>query len=344
MKKFSAIVLVVSLLISLFSVPVMANETEHLTGDFVDIDEHWAYDQMSQLIAMGILKGYTETVWDDELEENIEAQKVRPNQNITRAEFAVLLYQALNLDAVTEAAPFSDQIPSWAAEAVNSLREEGIIGGYPDGTFRPSNNISRAEIVSMLVRALNDKETQDGKQFSDVASGHWAYSSIQTASGLGIVNGFSNGTFKPEKGALRGEVMVMIYQFLLNDKSEAPSDSVLVSRAEEELKILESSISGSGDVDLSSILPLATGEHELLIPDGEAALNELKENGSLTYKVTYPGKVVSKSDRLAEVVFETSATFKVDDSTIERQLKEHYFLMKIRDKWYIYSTTDEDLL
>lgn len=344
MKKFSAIVLIVSVFFSLLSAPVMANETEHLTGDFVDIEDHWAYDQMSQLIAMGILKGYTETVWDQELEENIEAQKVRPNQNITRAEFAVLLYQALNLDSINEDAPFSDQIPSWAAEAVNSLRKEGIIGGYPDGTFRPANNISRAEIVSMLVRALNSRDNQTGKQFTDVSSSHWAYSSIQTASGMGIVNGFSNGTFKPEKGALRGEVMVMIYQFLLNDKSEAPSDSVLLSRTEEELKIVESAINGSGDVDLSSILPLATGEHELLIPDGEAALNELKENGNLTYKVEYPGKVVAKSDRLAEVVFETTASFKADDSTIERHLKEHYFLMKIRSKWYIYSTTDEDLL
>lgn len=344
MKKFSAIVLIFSIFVSLISAPVMANETEHLTGDFVDIGDHWAYDQMSQLIAMGIMKGYTETVWDEDLGENIEAQKVRPDQNITRAEFAVLLYQALNLDSVTESAQFSDVIPSWAAEAVNSLRKEGIIGGYPDGTFRPSNNISRAEIVSMLVRALNNKETQNGKQFADVSSGHWAYSSIQTASGMGIVNGFSNGTFKPQRGALRGEVMVMIYQFLLNDKSEAPSDSLLLSRAEEELKIMESAINSSGDIDLSSILPLATGEHELLIPEGEAALNELKENGSLAYKVTYPGKVVRKSDRLAELVFETTATFKADDSTIERDLKEHYFLMKIGNQWYIYSTTDEDLL
>lgn len=344
MKKLLAIVLIVSVFVTLFSLPAMANETDHLTGDFIDIEDHWAYDQMSELIAMGILKGYTETVWDSDLEQNVEVQTVRPDQKITRAEFAVLLYQALNLDEEKEDAPFVDQIPNWAADAVDSLHKSGIIGGYPDGTFKPGNDITRAEIVSMLVRALNDKSEETGKNFPDVQSSHWAYTGIQKASAMGIVNGMPDGSFKPGRGAKRGEVMVMIYQFLLKDDSQAPKDNILISRTEKVLKIVESEVYSSDNVDLSSIEPFTTGEHELLVPDGEAALNELKKNGSLTYDVTYPGKVVKKSDRLAEVVFETTASFKTNNATIERSIKEHYYLMKIQGQWYIYSSMDEELL
>lgn len=344
MKKFLASILVVAVLVTLFSFPAMANKTEHLTGDFNDIEDHWAYEQMTELIAMGILKGYSETVWDPDMEENLEVQTVRPDQKITRAEFAVLLFQALNLDAEPEDAPFADEIPGWASEAVNSLHKSGIVGGYPDGTFKPNNNISRAEIVSMLVRALNDKSELTGKDFPDVPSGYWAYDSVQKASGMGIVNGMPDGDFKPGNGARRGEVMVMIYQFLLKDSSQVPDDDVLLSRTEEVLKIYETQIGGSESVELSSLLPYTTGEYELLVPDGQAALNELKKNGTLTYEVTYPGKVVTKSDRLAEVVFETKAAFNNDAASIERELKEHYYLMKIRGQWYIYSSMDEELL
>lgn len=344
MKKFLAIVLVVSVFLTLFTLPAMANKTEHLTGDFNDIEDHWAYEQITELIAMGIMKGYTETVWDADLNESVKVQTVRPDKNITRAEFAVLLYQALNLDSEAGESPFADQIPDWASEAVNSLHKSGIVGGYPDGTFKPNNNISRAEIVSMLVRALNDKSKQTGKSFPDVRSEYWAYSSIQKASAMGIVNGMPDGSFKPSNGARRGEVMVMIYQFLLKDSSQTPDDDILLTRTEGLLKTVEAEIGSSDSVDFSSILAYSTGEYELLIPDGQAALNELKKNGSLTYKVTYPGKVIKKSDRLAEVVFDTTAAFKTDNDSIERKLKEHYYLMKIRGQWFIYSSMDEELL
>ncbi len=344
MKKFLAIVVIVSVMVTLFSLPAMANKTEHLTGDFTDIEDHWAYEQMSELIAMGILKGYTETVWDADLGERVEVQTVRPDQKITRVEFAVLLFQALNLDSETEEAPFSDQIPDWASEAVNSLHKAGIVGGYPDGTFKPNNNINRAEIVSMLVRALNDKSEQSGKDFPDVKSSYWAYDSIQKAYSMGIVKGMPDGNFMPANGAKRSEVMAMIYQFLLKDSSQAPDDDIVLSRTEGVLKSFESAVESSDAVDLSSQLPFTTGEYELLVPDGQAALNELKNNGTLTYEVNYPGKVVRKSDRLAEVVFETKASFTMDDISVERSLKEHYYLMKIREQWYVYSSMDEELL
>lgn len=342
MRKFSAIVLLVSLFTMLLSAPASANKTTSLAGDFIDIENHWAYDQMSQLIAAGILTGYKYTAWDQDLGENVEMRVAKPYQSISRAEFAALLFQALNLSAASGSTPFTDAIPAWAEGAVNALYNAGIVKGNPDGTFKPNANITRAEIVTMLVQALNDKEDASGKSFPDVSASHWAYENIQKATALGIVNGMPDGTFAPQRNAQRGEVMVMLYQFMMNDKTQAPTDKTLLKRTDAFLEEMEENINGNGTIDLSSTLDYLTGEQELVLPSGEEVLNNLKENGSLTYEVAYPGKVVAKSDWLAEVVYETEATFEADGTTLVQKAKEHYYLMKMGDKWYIYSSYDED--
>jgi len=343
MKKYSLVVLIATVFIMLFSVPAAANQTDYMVGDFTDIEDHWAYDQMSELIAMGILKGYTETVYDREL-GNTRVQVVRPDQNVTRAEFAALLYQALNLKPEGETAPFSDKIPSWAADAVNALFKAGIVKGNPDGSFKAGNNISRAEIATMLVQALNDSSRQTGKAFRDVPSWYWAYDNIQKASAVGIINGMPDGKFVPGRSAKRGEVMVMLYRFMLDDQTMAPDNSELLSYTDNMLKAMEASINSTGPVNLSTVSRYVTGEQEAIVADSQAALNDLKQNGTVSYKVNYPGTVISKSDRLAELVYDTVSTFKTATTNLEQRSKEHYYLMKIGDRWYIYSNMDDRML
>ncbi len=350
MKKFSATVLLVTVFISLFSVPAAANRTEYMVEDFQDLvyatgEEHWAYQQMSELIAMGILKGFTGVIKDEETGEYIEVQFARPEQKITRAEFATLLYQALNYEPEGQAA-FTDEIPFWAREAISALASKGIIKGYQDGTFKANKNISRAEIATMLVKALNDQKQQTGRNFPDVPSRHWAHGYIQKASAMGIINGLPNGNFAPDRSAKRAEVMVMLYQFILNDRSNAPEDSELLARTDELLRAMEAAVNGAGQIDLSTAAPYLTGEQEAKLSEVEAVLNELKQVGTLNYRVTYPGTVVKKSDRWAEVVYETVAAFKAPDLDVDEEIfaKEHYYLMKIGGQWYIYSEMDEELL
>jgi hypothetical protein len=331
---------------SMLYVPAIANKTGYLSGDFYDMvndkgEQHWAYDQMTELIAMGILTGYSET--KTIYGERVQVQSAKPNQKITRAEFAAILYQALNLNGSNgDKAPFSDKIPSWAAEAVNALYKEGIIRGNPDGTFRPDRYISRAEIAAMLVNALNDRSSQTGKSFPDVSSGHWASGSIGKASAMGIINGFPNGRFYPDRNAQRAEVMVMLYQYLLNDRSQAPADKTLISRAGKVSDAMESFISDD-NYDSASVLQYLTGEMEVIMSDSEAGeiIRELKEEGFLGYSVTSPGRVVRKSDRLAEVAYDSTAVLRIDEIELEVEMPIHYFLMKIGDEWYIYKENYE---
>ena len=71
----------------------------------------------------------------------------------------------------------------WAASQINLLSEQGVIVGYPDGTFKPDDNVSRAEFASMAIKALGQEHTTVAQpvKFTDIDPTFWAYDSIQKA-------------------------------------------------------------------------------------------------------------------------------------------------------------------
>ncbi|WP_162341889.1 S-layer homology domain-containing protein [Paenibacillus paridis] len=96
----------------------------------------------------------------------------------------------------------------WAEANIVELIKLGAISGYPDQTFKPNNKITRAEFVSVLVKAFNI-EPKDGKTYADTAN-HWARTAISTAAEQGIVNGFSETTFGPNEPITREQMAAMI--------------------------------------------------------------------------------------------------------------------------------------
>jgi len=96
----------------------------------------------------------------------------------------------------------------WAEATIVELIKLGAISGYPDHTFKPNNNITRSEFVSILVKAFQ-LESTNGKVYADTAN-HWAKTAISTAAELGIVNGYSETTFGPNDPITREQMAVMI--------------------------------------------------------------------------------------------------------------------------------------
>ena len=106
-----------------------------------DIDEtHWSYNYVVTLAKSGIINGYPDGSF-------------RPDQEITREEFSTLIYNILNMD-ISEEKDFNDIDESYANEAIKKLAGLSIISGYDDNSFRPTNNITRAEATSMTIRTL----------------------------------------------------------------------------------------------------------------------------------------------------------------------------------------------
>jgi len=107
---------------------------------------------------------------------------------------------------------FSD-VPSdsWCNSSAARLVSMGAIHGYPDGTFRPNNNITRAEFAKMLVLAMGWKlEDTSTASFPDIDESYWANRYIETGKAHGVLHGYKDGFFRPDKSISRGEIAKII--------------------------------------------------------------------------------------------------------------------------------------
>jgi hypothetical protein len=145
---------------------------------------------------------------------------VRPNKNITRAEIATIFFRLLTDDTrssfYTQYNPFSDvSVGSWYNNAVSTISNMGIVKGYPDGTFNPGSAITRGELAAIAARFAKVMDMKQGgsTSFSDI-SGNWAQDDIRYAAAIGWVNGYPDGTFKPDRPITRAEVMTLVNRML----------------------------------------------------------------------------------------------------------------------------------
>lgn len=107
------------------------------------------------------------------------------------------------------AAAFRDVSGHWAETTINQWVNRGYINGYPDGTFRPKEPISRTEFAVVANHAFNFQNTR-AIYFPDVAQSYWGYTEIQKAYAAGYMKGDANGTFRPKSSVTRQEAAVML--------------------------------------------------------------------------------------------------------------------------------------
>jgi len=140
---------------------------------------------------------------------------VRPNENITRAEVAMIFWRLLesNIENDTAEMIFNDVDDNkWYAQAVKYLAEMGILQGYPDGAFKPEQGITRAEFITVVSRFNN--LVPDESSFSDVPESHWAHGYIAIAYNREWIIGYPDGSFKPNNKITRAEAITIISRML----------------------------------------------------------------------------------------------------------------------------------
>ena len=96
--------------------------------------------------------------------------------------------------------------------AQSSEIHKSYISGYDDNTFRPDGNITRAETAAMLYRVLTNTKSGESISFSDIKESAWYYESVTAMSKAGIINGYTDGTFRPDNPITRAEFVTMIMQ------------------------------------------------------------------------------------------------------------------------------------
>ena len=140
---------------------------------------------------------------------------VQPMGLITREEITTALYRLLKDSVVAKITTtennFADVAADrWSNTSISSMSNGGYIKGYEDGTFRPANDITRAEFATLVLRFFDNTDAFAAvNNFSDV-SGHWAQANIVKADALGLFNGYEDGTFRPDAYITRAEAMAVI--------------------------------------------------------------------------------------------------------------------------------------
>ncbi|MCI9625585.1 MAG: S-layer homology domain-containing protein [Clostridia bacterium] len=139
---------------------------------FDDVASHWAKGYINAAADLNIVNGY-------------EDGKFRPDENITRAEFAKIIAKLSEKEIPKKSASFPDAKGHWAESYVAVLAEKGGVTGYEDNTFRPDKPITRAEAVAIINRAVTRNIAPDlAMPFTDVTPEHWAYQDILKAAGI----------------------------------------------------------------------------------------------------------------------------------------------------------------
>ncbi|MFC4306764.1 GLUG motif-containing protein [Cohnella boryungensis] len=173
--------------------------------NFRDVVGHWAEANILRALKQGIVSGYSDGSF-------------KPNRIITRAEFAVMLMNALKQTDERANLSFSDaaKIGNWAKNAVAVAAQAGYIKGYQDGTFRPDSAITRAEIAMIVANVLGlSLETGSSTGFADDSNlPGWAKGAIAAIHAKDIMKGKPSGEFDPAAKATRAEAVTVLLKLL----------------------------------------------------------------------------------------------------------------------------------
>ncbi|MFZ7103310.1 MAG: S-layer homology domain-containing protein [Peptococcaceae bacterium] len=140
----------------------------------------------------------------------------KPDRYVSRAEIAVIFSRILDLRGYVQNESLYTDVPEdhWAVQGIEAAARKGLFGGYADGSFRPDQPITRAELSSVIARYLQLSEPQPVKiHFSDI-KGHWALNVMEEIYRNGIIKGYADGTFRPDGNLIRSEAVTMINRLL----------------------------------------------------------------------------------------------------------------------------------
>ncbi len=147
-----------------------------------------------------------------------------------RKKFIVVLVLAfclaLTAGGLAWAAGFSDVQGHWAEDEINEWDSLEMTNGYPDGTFKPNKQVTRAEFVALVNRAFCIDETDSDPGFTDVRPGQWYYDDVAAAKTAGYIEGYPDNKFKPNNGISRQEVAAILTRLLDLEETTDGLDSL----------------------------------------------------------------------------------------------------------------------
>lgn len=179
---------------------------------FYDVDKHnWARKYIEELTSLGLLRPVT-------------AENYNPEANVTRAEYAKVLYLLKGLDMknvdLSKGYKFSDIANHPFVEYIQLVGQTGLMIGTSPTEFSPQESLTREQLVAALVilEGLTVPEKALKSRFKDVAVSRWSSKYIEVAVDNGLINGYNDGTFDPKRAITRAEFSKIVYNTTMGQK------------------------------------------------------------------------------------------------------------------------------
>lgn len=203
-KELQGLTAVVSFLINAHESPVVVVKPTNGKKDDSSTPKHWAHDCIQTLIKHGVIEGYPDG-------------SIKPEQQITRAEAAVIVGRALDLEEKSKLLTgYIDFIPNWARGHIISTTDAKIFHGYPGFLFKSNQHITREEMAKVLMIAFEREAPEDTElEFEDKEDiSKWALPHVKAGVSHSIIVGYPDKTFKPSGYITRAEAFTMICKLM----------------------------------------------------------------------------------------------------------------------------------
>lgn len=233
----------------------------------------------------------------------------------------------------------------WAASQINLLSEQGVIVGYPDGTFNPDANVTRAEFAAMAIRALGQQHTKIAQPitYADVDENYWAYQDIQKAVYFDLIsNSKENDLFRPEDSVSRAESLSVAVNALTTETiSPDKAKEVIERRYIDANTIPEWFLIPAGKAEILGMIVVAPSAKKAALEADRPATRA--EVAAILFKMMEQAKL-NPNAKLAEAMRKkTGEGFVIDDATVQGSVGTipAGTVVPVRLKTYISSQTSE---
>ncbi|MBR2069087.1 MAG: S-layer homology domain-containing protein [Candidatus Gastranaerophilales bacterium] len=225
MKKILSNLFTLLIMLSLAAAPALANyELEQGPSSYPDLPKnHWAYEAVTFLTDKKVVVGYPDGYY-------------RPDQKVTRGEFSTMVIKALGLyeKETPQIFQYKDTEKHWAHRNIQVASYYGLLTGYPGGWFRPNNDVTRIEALTIVMNALSPENinTDQAKHFVNMYKDYsdipdWALIQAGQAQMLGLVYNTPGHetTLEPNRPATRGELAKLLFG-MVEAAKKIPSDKI----------------------------------------------------------------------------------------------------------------------
>lgn len=245
MKKYISLPLVTLFVWSIILFP--GGNLPAFSQQLSDVGGHWAEAAISKMAVQGFVKGFPDGTF-------------RPDDNISRAEFAALTVQAFEIQAAGSKV-FSDTARHWAGEYIASACARGIVKGYSDDVFGPDDLITREQMALMVCQAAGlqpdtaGPDCCDGDQVAD-----WARGAVAAAYKNGIISGMPDGSFRPQEHATRAQAVIVLSKSLagkndwLPEEQNLPAENISINSVSIKTAPVKTAYTAGDELDLTGLV------------------------------------------------------------------------------------------